>query len=68
VKKRPTRDCVRPARASFGWLALASLVSFLLASLAAAAKLGVMGDSLSHEYEEVSYGSHAENWVEQLGG
>jgi hypothetical protein len=25
-----------------------------------------MGDSLSDEYEETSYGSYAENWVEQL--
>jgi lysophospholipase L1-like esterase len=33
---------------------------------AQALKLGVMGDSLSDEYGEESYGSYAENWVEQL--
>ena len=57
-----------PARAPFAALALASasLAWLLCASPAAAVILGVMGDSLSDEYEETSYGSYAENWVEQL--
>lgn len=45
---------------------LIGLLGLLLAAPAGAAKLGVMGDSLSDEYEEESYGSYAENWVEQL--
>jgi lysophospholipase L1-like esterase len=28
--------------------------------------LGVMGDSLSDEYSEASYGAYAQNWVQQL--
>ncbi len=43
---------------ALGWL--------LLAGPASAASLGVMGDSLSDEYAEASYGSYADNWVEQL--
>jgi len=41
-------------------------LSFLFTSPALAVKLAVMGDSLSDEYEEDSYGLYAENWVEQL--
>lgn len=45
-------------------------VSLMLLSIgpgsASALKLAVMGDSLSDEYEETSYGSYAENWIEQL--
>ena len=61
-----TRNTV--TRVPFAALALASasLAWLLLAPSAAAVKLGVMGDSLSDEYEEVSYVSYAENWVEQL--
>ena len=33
---------------------------------AAALTLGVVGDSLSDEYAEETYGSYATNWVEQL--
>jgi lysophospholipase L1-like esterase len=53
----------RPGAAGLLGLALGCL---LLAGPAPAASLGVMGDSLSDEYEEESYGSYAENWVEQL--
>ena len=62
----PTRNTV--TRVPFAALALASasLAWLLFAPSAAAVKLGVMGDSLSDEYEEQSYGSYAENWVEQL--
>ena len=42
------------------WLAL------LLHAPVEAAVLGVMGDSLSDEYAEESYGAYAESWVEQL--
>ncbi len=35
-------------------------------SEATALKLAVLGDSLSDEYAESSYGTYAENWVEQL--
>ncbi|MFQ5417680.1 MAG: hypothetical protein ACE5FL_11595 [Myxococcota bacterium] len=38
----------------------------LAAGAAPAVSLGVMGDSLSDEYAEESYGSYAQNWVEQL--
>ena len=47
-------------------LLLSSLAWLLLTARAEAVKLGVLGDSLSDEYEEESYGSYAENWVEQL--
>ena len=44
------------------------LLTFFLGtgSEAAAFKLTVLGDSLSDEYAEASYGTYAENWVEQL--
>ena len=45
--------------------ALACLLA-LFASPALALKLAVMGDSLSDEYGEASYGLYAVNWVEQL--
>jgi lysophospholipase L1-like esterase len=45
---------------------MALLAAALLAAPALASTLGVMGDSLSDEYAEASYGSYAENWVEQL--
>jgi lysophospholipase L1-like esterase len=41
-------------------------VALLAATPAVAITLGVMGDSLSDEYAEESYGSYALNWVEQL--
>jgi len=50
----------------------ASLAAFLLLILlitaprAHAVKLGVMGDSMSDEYFESSYGSYSENWTVQL--
>jgi lysophospholipase L1-like esterase len=48
-------------------IALVFLLSIcLLAGEALALKLAVMGDSLSDEYGEDSYGLYAENWVEQL--
>jgi lysophospholipase L1-like esterase len=50
-------------------LILASLfaVVFLIAApQARAVKIGVMGDSLSDEYFESSYGSYADNWTVQL--
>ena len=47
-------------------LGLAVCLCGLAAAPAGAVKLGVMGDSLSDEYGEESYGSYAENWVEQL--
>ncbi len=48
-----------------------AIASFLLAAAApfAAAQitgLGAMGDSLTDEYAEESYGSYAANWLEQL--
>lgn len=52
-----------------------SLLAPVLAALAASAAhaqvsgiggLGLMGDSLSDEYAEESYGSYADNWAEQL--
>jgi hypothetical protein len=43
-----------------------SLSACLFVGEAFALKLAVMGDSLSDEYDETSYGSYAENWVEQL--
>jgi hypothetical protein len=46
---------------------LGTLCWLLLVGSASAASLGVMGDSLSDEYAETSYGSYAENWLEQLG-
>ena len=39
---------------------------FVAAPRAQAIQLGVMGDSLSDEYAEESYGSYAKNWVQQL--
>ena len=44
------------------------IVVFLLTASAHAQinALGVMGDSLSDEYFEESYGSYATNWTEQL--
>lgn len=41
-------------------------ISLVVALPAAAQKFGTMGDSLSDEYGEASYGLYAENWVEQL--
>lgn len=40
--------------------------ALLVGAPASAVKLGVMGDSLSDEYAEASYGSYAQNWNEQL--
>ena len=47
-------------------LIAAILVSTAVSNTQAAPKFGVMGDSLSDEYLESSYGAYADNWVEQL--
>ncbi len=41
-------------------------VSLVVALPASAQKFAVMGDSLSDEYAEASYGLYAQNWVQQL--
>ncbi len=56
----------RAERAIVAALLITGLTALLAAAQAGAASLGVMGDSLSDEYEEEAYGSYAENWVEQL--
>jgi lysophospholipase L1-like esterase len=45
---------------------LSVIIGFLYSAPASAVTLGVMGDSLSDEYAEESYGSYAQNWNEQL--
>ncbi|MBI2823215.1 MAG: hypothetical protein HYX69_00835 [Planctomycetia bacterium] len=45
---------------------LATLTALFLAQTAPAFELGVLGDSLSDEYAEASYGAYAKNWVQQL--
>jgi len=50
------------------WFRMFAVLSALLFAGASAAsvKLAVLGDSLSDEYGEESYGAYAKNWVEQL--
>lgn len=68
------RDCIA-SRFDHTTRPFTSVVAVLLACLfstclfpgeSTAFKLAVMGDSLSDEYGEDSYGVYAENWVEQL--
>src|SRR5271169_4935640 len=55
----------------YRWV-LVVVLFFLLAPLLSAnaqiGALGVMGDSLSDEYFEETYGTYATNWVQQLVG
>jgi lysophospholipase L1-like esterase len=50
------------------WITATALLGALCVHLdsAHAVKIGVMGDSLSDEYFEESYGAYADNWTEQL--
>ncbi|MCP5064998.1 MAG: hypothetical protein GY946_00405 [bacterium] len=67
----PTYSPPTPTRERSWTLLRVVLASLLLMGLpfadeTQAQTLGVMGDSLSDEYGEESYGSYAQNWVEQL--
>jgi lysophospholipase L1-like esterase len=49
------------------WLLAASCCACCaLVQTAHAATLGILGDSLSDEYAEQTYGAYSDNWVEQL--
>jgi hypothetical protein len=49
------------------WMAITLCCSICaLAHAARADKLGILGDSLSDEYAEQTYGAYSQNWVEQL--
>lgn len=60
------RSLVRINRLVCRCLAIGLVASLIAAMPAEAIKLGVLGDSLSDEYAEETYGVYAQNWNEQL--